>query len=300
MRQQRETRRQGTWCVLAPALVAAFALPFGCGGHASSDSGSNSNWLVSCISDAECGEELSCLCGVCTAPCDDDGSCGQSRASCASFGQSCVNSVGYGANLCIARCGANADCTAIREELRCVSGLCREPEPIVIPPRDVKPDLPEDGEWVQRGAPATCPEFDAPLSGTGAGPWGDLTLGLGWVSYTTGSTNPEYMFITTAGSWDRGDLRVGVSISADVTSGAELTSGNGDIEVWLSRYLEGYVDQVEVEGVLRVDTYEPPDPVGAGEPVVLTGELTVDDGTWTLSVPFELSQVCGDLNVIIK
>ncbi|MCB9622823.1 MAG: hypothetical protein H6721_17355 [Sandaracinus sp.] len=36
---------------------------------------SNTNWLVRCDRDAQCGEDALCLCGVCTTSCTDDAAC---------------------------------------------------------------------------------------------------------------------------------------------------------------------------------------------------------------------------------
>lgn len=51
-------------------LAAAATSVFGCKTTESS-TGSNTNWLRPCDEDAPCGDALSCLCGVCTAPCED-------------------------------------------------------------------------------------------------------------------------------------------------------------------------------------------------------------------------------------
>ena len=47
--------------------------------------GSNTNWLRSCETDAECGADLRCRCGVCSRACDDDCSLLPS-AACAPLG----------------------------------------------------------------------------------------------------------------------------------------------------------------------------------------------------------------------
>jgi hypothetical protein len=66
------------------SAAALFAIIPGCGGDGPGISGnSNTNWLQSCDSDAECGKGLSCLCGVCTLEC-------RTQAQCASLGESAM------------------------------------------------------------------------------------------------------------------------------------------------------------------------------------------------------------------
>lgn len=50
---------------------------------------SNTNWLSRCVTDAHCGEGLSCICNVCTVVCDDDDTCAPAGSSAA-----CVEPVG--------------------------------------------------------------------------------------------------------------------------------------------------------------------------------------------------------------
>jgi hypothetical protein len=84
--------------VVALCGVAALAVP-SCGG-ATEDGGTDSNthWLRKCSADSDCGT-LSCLCGVCTRPCNETASCadlgetavcGTSPSTCASASPVCV------------------------------------------------------------------------------------------------------------------------------------------------------------------------------------------------------------------
>jgi hypothetical protein len=57
------------------ALLALVAIGCGEPGGAPSE-GSNSNWLLACESDAECGSAAACRCGGCTRECSSDAECG--------------------------------------------------------------------------------------------------------------------------------------------------------------------------------------------------------------------------------
>ncbi|MCA9524666.1 MAG: hypothetical protein KC549_00020, partial [Myxococcales bacterium] len=47
--------------------------------------GSETHWLAPCDTDAACGEDAACVCGLCTAPCAADDACaregGQGRCA---------------------------------------------------------------------------------------------------------------------------------------------------------------------------------------------------------------------------
>jgi hypothetical protein len=61
------------WFLLS---VAAGAIA-GCGKVADEgELGGETHWLRTCSQASECGGRLECLCGVCTATCDDDATCG--------------------------------------------------------------------------------------------------------------------------------------------------------------------------------------------------------------------------------
>jgi hypothetical protein len=308
---QRASKRSDGWRTLRALAVASLCAlsTLGACGQAVSDSGSNSNWLSACSSNADCAEGLSCFCGVCTVPCDSQDACTNAGATCRTYGSECVNSVGYNANICLAECASNDDCTSIRDDLECNVGvgMCRPRGGFdttslggggnsgtggsmsLLPP----------GDWVSRGEPASCPSFEFPAIAEGTGPWGIVHTDSAWVTYTTGSTNPEFMFVTMAGTWDQGPLRLGLSISVDLVSGTEVASGDG-IEIWMSRYLSGFVNQVEVPGVLQVESYTAPMPPGEGAPLVLKGTVVLADAEWAMSVPIDISETCAQLPPIIK
>lgn len=94
-------------------LLGALRLALACN-TADPGAGSNTNWLRPCDEDAECGSELSCLCGVCSAPCEDE--CGLADAVCARPGsagleQLCGDAeVAPEAGLCLPACAGDSEC----------------------------------------------------------------------------------------------------------------------------------------------------------------------------------------------
>ncbi len=111
------------WLRMPVALVAAHALACTPGGPP--QSGTQTNWLVSCQSNADCGD-LSCVCGACTQTCGDDTGCTDLR------GATCVSAIDAGAialcggstpsvfGMCMARC-PEQECS---EGTSCVAGVC--------------------------------------------------------------------------------------------------------------------------------------------------------------------------------
>jgi hypothetical protein len=90
---------KGWWRVLGVAGVLASIAP-GCGGQSSGGgTDTNTNWLKQCVADADCGA-LSCLCNVCTAPCESDAVCtaGGAAALCSVEQSACSQ----GARICVA------------------------------------------------------------------------------------------------------------------------------------------------------------------------------------------------------
>jgi hypothetical protein len=48
-------------------------------GRIGGEGDSETHWMLRCQSDEECGADGSCLCGVCTVPCDADNPCSAGR-----------------------------------------------------------------------------------------------------------------------------------------------------------------------------------------------------------------------------
>jgi glucuronoarabinoxylan endo-1,4-beta-xylanase len=115
----------GGACALAFFLGACEPEPAGPQGD------SQTNWLISCRSDADCGA-LSCLCGVCTLACDEDSACaGASGSSCVPTSETGVAALCGAAQppssgLCLPSC----EDAACAEGQQCVSGVC---EPLAGP-----------------------------------------------------------------------------------------------------------------------------------------------------------------------
>jgi len=88
--------------------------------------GSQTNWLVSCDSSAECGAGLECVCGACTATCLSDRACADlAGASCVAPSETGSIALCGGQappiNLCLARCGEEGSCTG---GTSCIGGVC--------------------------------------------------------------------------------------------------------------------------------------------------------------------------------
>jgi hypothetical protein len=83
-------------------------------------------WMTPCDITADCGDDLSCECGVCTWPCDTDGFCpaGRCRSTLAGAGlQLCANTGSPAAELCLPACTDDEDCPVV-QPLVCESESC--------------------------------------------------------------------------------------------------------------------------------------------------------------------------------
>ncbi|MGD8860260.1 MAG: hypothetical protein PVI30_09615 [Myxococcales bacterium] len=85
--------------------------------------GSQTNWLMACEASSDCGE-LQCVCGACTARCDDDAACqGLAAASCIAAddegSMALCGETPPGSGICLPRCEGGCD-----GGTRCVSGVC--------------------------------------------------------------------------------------------------------------------------------------------------------------------------------
>lgn len=101
---------------------------FGCEPPAPGPQGdSHTNWLRTCNTDDECGG-LSCLCGVCTAPCSTEDACSVAPgSSClpATHGGSVALCAGQAAphgGMCLPTCSKSDDCATGQA---CVAGACQ-------------------------------------------------------------------------------------------------------------------------------------------------------------------------------
>jgi hypothetical protein len=87
--------------------------------------GGNTNWLLKCSDDADCGSATSCVCGRCSQRCS-------SAAMCADFpGSACAQAVPaqlqcggeQPEGVCLLACETDSDCPG---ELACIEGACVE------------------------------------------------------------------------------------------------------------------------------------------------------------------------------
>ena len=87
--------------------------------------GSETNWLINCDADAECGNS-SCLCGVCTTDCDGPTGCaGFESAVCSVNGEAAYaaqcSEMEASPGICLPECSTNNDCATAQ---RCEDGAC--------------------------------------------------------------------------------------------------------------------------------------------------------------------------------
>lgn len=108
---RRGWRTSGRWLLL---FAAVGAMGSACGESKSGPkAGSNSNWLVLCDEQTECGGKLACQCGACSMECQDDDECSDLP------GGHCVLT---SAPDLVAVCGAEASAGVCLP--RCESGEC--------------------------------------------------------------------------------------------------------------------------------------------------------------------------------
>jgi hypothetical protein len=92
--------------------------------NAESPTGGETHFLQVCSAGDSCGEDLSCLCGVCTRPCTDDEQCQKLPAAvCVTDPLDC--SPDDQPNRCDVPCNVDADCAAVSDAHRCVANFCR-------------------------------------------------------------------------------------------------------------------------------------------------------------------------------
>src|SRR5690606_5938064 len=119
-----------------PLLLVGTSL-LACGATDSPVANSQTHWMQACVEDSQCGT-LQCECGVCTAPCDDDGACGGGERVCAKTSLFDACESGGEARVCVEQCaGDNCDTAA-----ECIGDAC----------------LPTAGAGAGAGAVFACPE----------------------------------------------------------------------------------------------------------------------------------------------
>lgn len=120
------------WTLVSTLLGAALAFPQGCETNeptVGSESHFLTTFLHNCNDDSDC-IGLSCLCGVCSVPCDGDAVCAEQNIA-----AECVSSAARPSesacaappeSICDLRCGSDADCESLEFESVCTHGFCRE------------------------------------------------------------------------------------------------------------------------------------------------------------------------------
>jgi len=116
--------------IFASLAIASWLLvgaQIGCSPNAHEEGDSQTNWLESCHSDAECSTGNQCLCGVCTRTCAVANTCSKAQqGSCVPASEAgviaqCGGSPPPVAGLCMIRCRDASDCA---QDQACVAGIC--------------------------------------------------------------------------------------------------------------------------------------------------------------------------------
>lgn len=126
--------------LLSFLFLFALLLSASCTDEESTDSETHwANSMLSCEQSSDCGEGLSCVCGVCTTECSaNSNTCGELAAGavCASGADGlpdrCSTPAPPQDGVCLETCSTDNDCIGRDIMLECVDGYCvdsREPEP---------------------------------------------------------------------------------------------------------------------------------------------------------------------------
>jgi hypothetical protein len=128
MSTRQTTGQRALACIAGLALLVLAAT--GCSKSRSATNG-NTNWLRECTANAQCGEGVECVCGVCTRACDATSECGGELAgtSCQDTGSAATAARCSGASAgvdhaCLAPCQGDDECRAIRDGATCEDGVC--------------------------------------------------------------------------------------------------------------------------------------------------------------------------------
>lgn len=108
-------------------LLVALTLAFSCKPESGEPTGGETHFLTRCEPGANtCGDQLTCLCGVCTRPCAERAACQTlPAAQCVPAGSGCAMGRAGAPGVCEVSCVADADCLVISASHRCQAGVCR-------------------------------------------------------------------------------------------------------------------------------------------------------------------------------
>ncbi len=119
------------WSGRALLLLAVSWLSASCESEPTDSTGGETHFLRRCEpNDDSCGSGLSCVCGVCTAPCTVSDSCAAfAHAECApkAASASCADFQTQGH--CEVECSADLDCAPLSASHHCEQGVCRAGTP---------------------------------------------------------------------------------------------------------------------------------------------------------------------------
>lgn len=185
-----------------------------------------SHFLEVCTS--SCPGGLSCLCGVCTLPCDGANTCQSlsASASCAApTSASCGGEAPVVASSCQVGCTSDAACAGLGTGFMCESGRCLRRStslstdagtPSSIP--DAGPLVSVDGSAPPPGTPATANPIDVLVMVDNSATMAERQQALG-------AAMPGFVTALQTRFGPGLDLHLGV-ISSDVGAGSTLISGN--------------------------------------------------------------------------
>jgi hypothetical protein len=206
------------------------------------NSDSETHWLEACDQDSDCGE-LSCICGVCTQPCQSDQACQADGgdALCIPSAQASDQCGAPPAQICWRGCQDNSDCAWLEGGV-CLSGVCASADTSQTPEQLCQGS---GGAWDEAacghyrcGLPNECEAIDP---GCDCGPGANFVDGQGCVEDDTcnpapGDTN-EVLCQDSGGTWDEaacGHYRCGlpneceaIDPGCDCGEGRNFVDGQG-------------------------------------------------------------------------
>jgi hypothetical protein len=112
------------------AIAAVLMLLGACAQTEAPAPNKNTNWLQECGTDADCGQALSCICGVCTERCEDEDACGESEGMATCRHERSAELIGQcgeaprWSSVCVAACEDDVDCAYVGEGAHCEQGAC--------------------------------------------------------------------------------------------------------------------------------------------------------------------------------
>jgi len=105
-------------------LLAALALAFSCSRETTDPTGGETHFLTRCVPGTNtCGDQLTCVCGVCTLPCSERASCEALPA--AQCVPGCMTDDIKAPGVCEVSCVVDGDCAVVSRSHRCEQGVCR-------------------------------------------------------------------------------------------------------------------------------------------------------------------------------